>query len=102
VDDHDLADPGGGRCTVQGALLAGPVSPIGDLPGVRVCLHSRGTIAGWYDAARLAHHATVEQHVVVSSLTEAEIVIVRILHSNQDAAGKVVSSASRPLQREVL
>jgi hypothetical protein len=55
-----------------------------------VCVNSRGTIAGWYDTARLAHHATVEQHVVYS-LTEAEIVIVRILHRNHDAAGKVVS-----------
>ncbi len=64
-------------------------------------MHSRGTIAGWYDAVRLANHATVEQHVGFYSLTEAEIVIVRILHRNQDAAGKVVLSASRPLQWEV-
>ncbi|MFL5762013.1 MAG: hypothetical protein ACJ789_20125 [Thermomicrobiales bacterium] len=54
-------------------------------------MHSRGTIAGWYAAARLATLATVEQHVVFYSLTAAAIVIVRILPRNQDAAGKVVS-----------
>ncbi len=32
----------------------------------------------------------VQQHVVFYYLTEEEIIIVRILHSNQDATGKVV------------
>ena len=32
----------------------------------------------------------VEQHVVFYYLTDDEIVIVRILHSNQDATGKLV------------
>jgi toxin ParE1/3/4 len=31
----------------------------------------------------------VEQHVVFYYLTDAEVVIVRILHSNQDATGKL-------------
>ena len=32
---------------------------------------------------------TVEQHVVFYYLTDDEVVIVRILHSNQDATGKL-------------